>query len=471
MSIRCLACLILVILLGACASADRQFVRNMQGIGLDRPDDDGHTLFRRIGNEPSNARLHFDNGRYLLTRGRHADIEMARVAFANASRLAPDWWAPEVGLAVTEYRLGRHLDALSALAEAVERRGRCDELCYSLALVAFRAGQFGLAANALHSAQRAGPPQTAAARSADEFLSAALADAPGAQSTAALRERLQRSQAADGEQTGNVAIDAYVIRQSRSSSSAQGINLLEALRLQFGGTLVNDFVDSSDQEPERSRERSLQVSIPTVSYALNMATEDTSTFSIEASPSVVAIADRTSRFFEGANVLIVPSGDETEPVERDIGIELKVTPTEITDSHVGLSVQIELSNLTASTVGGGGAQLLQTEKTTAEAFARVPFGRAMALGSGAKMTTRSGDGGVTALRDAPAIGRLFGNASAAAARNDVLVLVTARRDRQDRVGVDEQALSMRLFGFAPAAVSRVSRLPSETPALDVADWF
>src|SRR5690606_31550998 len=237
------------------------------------------------------------------------------------------------------------------------------------------------------------------------------------------------------------------------ASSSAGINLLSALELQFGATLINtDYSTEGDSPTVRKTQRSFEVSIPTVNYALNMASTSRNAFSIEASPSVVAIEGQTSRFFEGANVLIVPGGDETEPLERDIGIDLQVTPNEIADGYIDLTAVLELSNLAGSMIGtgAGSATIVQTEKTSAEASARIPFGRAIALGSGATMTLRDASGGTTGLSGAPGVGRLFGNEQASAKRNDVLVLLTARRGiaHDDRNRVDEAALSHQLFGTA-----------------------
>src|SRR5690606_6445465 len=134
------ALLLLFLALAGCSSADTQHASHMEQLGFRNPESvDPKSLFRRIGAEPTNARLHYDNGVYLLARGRYSDLEVARVAFANASRLAPDWWLPEVGLGITEYRLGRYDAALAAFAEAAGRRGNCDGLCYGLALTAYRA--------------------------------------------------------------------------------------------------------------------------------------------------------------------------------------------------------------------------------------------------------------------------------------------------------------------------------------------
>ncbi|MDX6751540.1 hypothetical protein SH611_17170 [Geminicoccaceae bacterium 1502E] len=468
-----------VVLQAACAPAEVQLTQVLKEIGFTAPAAlepvDDQALFRQIGAEPTNARLHYENGRFLLARGRQSDLEIARVAFANASRLAPDLWRPELGRAAVEYRLGRYHAALEALVEAVERRDACEELCYGLAFMAYRAGYFGFAATALDAARQAGPPDDPAARQAAAFLAEALADGPGARRAAPLSERLRPPAAPERDpDDGNVLIDAYVIRQTRDGSSSSGINLLEALRLQFGATLVNfDHTRERGGPDSQTRQRTLEVSIPTVSYALNIASEDSTSFSIEASPRVVARTGQTSRFFEGSNVLIVPQGDDTESIERDIGIDLRVTPNEITPDHVDLTALLELSNMAAQSIQSVGGQVLQTDKTQAEATARIPFGQAMAVGSGATMLTRSGETGVPGLRKVGGVGELFGVDSASVTRSDVLVLVSVRRGAPTRVErpVDEAALSARLFGVAPALVERVSRLPSEAPSLDFLGWL
>src|SRR5690606_31961457 len=146
------------------------------------------------------------------------------------------------------------------------------------------------------------------------------------------------------------------------------------LELQFGGTLVNTY-ERDDDGASHATERNIEVTVPSVSYALNMASLARGSFSIEASPSVVAVPGSTSRFFEGSSVLIVPAGDETEPLERDVGVD---------------------------------ATVLQTEKTSAEATARIPFGRAIALGSGATMSVRDADSGTPGLSRIPGVAKLFG---------------------------------------------------------------
>lgn len=462
-------------LTAGCATVSR-IDHNLERIGFGDPRGamDADDLFRRIGAEPTNARLHFDNGHFLLQRSRRGDLEVARVAFANAARLAPDWPQPQVGLAAAEYRLGHHDAALVALVEAVSLRNGCDALCHGLAFVAYRAGYFGLAASAHAAARVAAPPNKGAAATADAFLAAAFAEAATGHDAVMLARRMRGAVADEGAVDGNVSIDAYVIRQTRDAASNAGINLLNALELQFGGTLfAADYGKENDDTTNRSTSRSLEVGIPTVSYALNVAATSRSSFSIEASPSVVAIAGKTSRFFEGANVLIVPRGDETEPLERDIGIDLRVTPNEIGDGYIDLTATLELSNLSATTIANEGATIVQTDKTQAEATARIPFGRAIAFGSGATMTLREGENAVPRLRRLPGASRLFGSEQASVRRNDVLVLMTARRAlaTSQAPRIDEDEISQRLFGRAPMRVVQVSRLPSQAPRIDFMDWL
>src|SRR5690606_8677298 len=145
-----------------------------------------------------------------------------------------------------------------------------------------------------HAAARASAfPGEGSAATVDAFLSSALSPSAGGHDAAMLAPLLPGDTAAAHLGDGNVSIDAYAIRQSRDAASYAGINLLNALELPFGGTLVAaDYSKENDDPTSKSTSRSLEVSIPTVSYALNMASTSRGGFSIEASPSVVAVAGR-----------------------------------------------------------------------------------------------------------------------------------------------------------------------------------
>lgn len=460
----------MLLFVASCTSVDEQFERNNSVVGFSKMgtgSSGASDYFKRIAAAPSNARLHFENGVYLSKRGRSGDLELARVAFMNASRLAPDWWEPNYALASMYYNLGNYDEAILNMVDAVDKRGSCEGICNGLALMAFRARLFNLAA---YAHQRSNPSTEGMPNSeleASDFLASAFSRKGNAYATG----KLQRDPAPAQEDQGlnkNVSIDAYIIRQTRSASSANGINLVKSLQLQFGSTLVNLTENKeTGSDTTRTNSRSVEVSIPSITYSLNVASEDSSTYSIEASPSIVSTVGQTSHFFDGSNVEFVPPGDNKSNVTKDIGVDLKATPQDITDSYVDLAASMELSSIVASTIDGGDGQVLQTEKTTAEAFARIPYGRAMALGSGASMTSSMGSSGVPSIRKAPLFGKAFGTEAAEVNRKDVLVLISVRNgnDLQARP-IDEAEMSKKLFGTVGQHVDYISRLPYEAPSPD-----
>src|SRR3546814_17910644 len=113
-------------------------------------------------------------------------------------------------------------------------------------------------------------------------------------------------------------------------------------------------------------------------YSLNLANRDLSHVSIEASPVVIARQGKTSKFLEGGSVLIVPLADDSDPVERDIGITLEVTPERLGSDDVDLAVVLELSHITGQRLrrAGPGARLLPTDQQRVEITARVAFRKA-----------------------------------------------------------------------------------------------
>src|SRR3546814_12368759 len=97
----------------------------------------------------------------------------------------------------------------------------------------------------------------------------------------------------------------------------KGINLLDSLALQFDGTLVNYSYDKESDEATGD----VAVTLPGITYSLNLANRDLSHVSIEASPVVIARQGKTLKFLEGGSVIIVPLAVDSDLVERDIGID------------------------------------------------------------------------------------------------------------------------------------------------------
>ncbi|MFN3314150.1 MAG: hypothetical protein ACK46Q_11880 [Hyphomonas sp.] len=433
-------------------------------------------LRAEIRNQPTNAALHFEHGTYLLSQGTYADLVLARVAFSTAAQLAPDWWEPELGLAAVEAQSGNSVTALAAFLRAGEKRGDVDALSLPIALAAYRAGYFQLSANAWSRARMnsdVGP----AADQARRFLEAAFSGT-GAYETAQLSERMRGAgEPAPFEASPNVTINAYIIKRSHASTSSIGLNLLESLQLQFGATLINQsYEKSTDMPADRQISRNLAVSIPTVTYALQIAQTNETAYNLESSPSVVATEGQLSRFFEGQSLTILIAGNalvSSTQLDKDIGVDLQVTPVTVSADYVDLSATLDVSELSGNSFTAVGIQTIQTDKTTTQSNARVPFGRALAIGLGSSSFKYEGNKGVPYLKDVPGLGYLSGTRTSGETRQETVVLIAVSRDDVEpfEAPIDEAALARQLFNSEAPAPDRVSRLPSSAPALDYVAWL
>jgi len=405
--------------------------------------------FETARREPLNARAHIETGLDLLAReGRtSADIALAKSGFQTAARLAPDLWEPLLGLAAAHYRLGEHREALAAFSAALERKGSLGDFALPYALVAYRAHEPELARLAFATVSGASGAQVAFLREAfarDDVWRPSPAPATTPPETSA-EER-------------NILIEAFLIRDSRTAVLNEGINLLDSLALQFGGTLVNYTYDGEGDDFSGD----VSVTLPGITYSLNLATRDLSRVSLEASPVVLARQGKTSKFLEGGSVLIVPLADDSDPVERDVGILVEVTPERIGADDVDLNVVLELSNISGQSLSeaGRGASLLQTDKTRVEVTVRVPFRKAVLVGSTGSLSRR--ETGNRSLVAVPVPG-LSAN-GAGATRRDVLALISVRRAEDEAPPpLDTAALAQRLFGTALPALRTYGERPSDTP--------
>ena len=414
--------------------------------------------FASVRNSPLSAAAHYATAMGFLngpavTRG---DLEMALSGFQTAARLAPDLWEPLAGAALTSYQLGNVREAMDQMAQAVERRGEAGPMAVPLALLAYRAGEPEFARVALQSANRAGDLDMVGL----SFLDAAFAGtgwrplppSPSLPSAAA-------DAAADGGP--GVVIEAYLIRETRTSSGNRGLNLLDGLSVQFGGTLLNYNYDLAGGSAD-TKAGNLTITAPAINYSLNLASTSQSRVTLEASPVVLAREGRKSKFAEGGSVLIVPLSDRSQPIERDVGITLEVTPQRIGATDVDLDVVLEMSNITgrSSVNVGRGASILETDKTHVEVSVKLPYGKAIVVGSGDSLNRRSINNRSVTPIAIPGLS-LRG---LSVDRREVLVVLTVRAPNNESNAARSPAeWSQLLFGAALPPPKQYGRRPSEAP--------
>lgn len=431
-------------LLAGCASARLDHAMTLVG------DPAGPQGFEAVRRDPLNARAHMWTAQGLLAQpgATSGDIELAKSGFRTAARLAPDLWEPLVGLAAAHYRLGEFDEALGDLATASDRRGKVGDLALPLALAAYRAQRPELARQAYAGAVSAGQ--------GSPFLDRAFSGESNWRPAPAAPPPPAAASSADSDQ--NIVIEAYIIRDARTAALGSGISLLDSLSINFGGSLVNySYGDSGS-----STTGNVAVTLSGVTYSLNLATRDVGRVSLEASPLVLARLGKTSKFLEGGSVLIVPHGDDQDPIEREVGISINVTPDAIGRDHADLTVVLEYSKISAQSEAssGRGASLLNTEKTRIEVPVRVPYDKTVLIGSLGALTRST-----EAKRSVVAVPLPGTSAkSALSTVRNVLALISVRRPDDAGAPVpDDAALALRLFGAPLLPAGVYGERPSDTP--------
>ena len=130
-------------------------------------------------------------------------------------------------------------------------------------------------------------------------------------------------------------------------------------------------------------------------------------------------------------------------------------------------MELEFSKISAQSQSdaGRGASLLNTEKTRVEVAVRVPYDRAVLVGSMGELDRTTG--GKRSIVAIP----LPGNSSklAASSVKNVLALISVRRpDGDTRPPTDEADLAMRLFGVTlGGSGGAYGERPSDTPDPDL----
>jgi hypothetical protein len=405
---------------------------------------------------PLSASAHYVTAVQFLsgTTVTQGDLEMALNAFRTSARIAPDLWEPLAGAAFASYALGNFSEALETMGAAVVRKGSLGSLAMPLALMAYRAGEPELARLAF--GQITEPLTTPEGR----FLSEAYSGIGWRPAQVAARAPSGSVVGAEDARR-SVRIEAYMIRDRRDALGSTGLSLLDALSVQFGGTLINYSYEFGENGSSASG-GNVSLSANSLAYSLNVASRNMSHVTLEASPIVIASEGSTSSFVEGTSILVVPLGGNASPIERDIGISMEVTPQRVSSGGVDLDVTLEMSALIGQTISGAGrgASVLETDKSVVTVSTHVPYGSAIVVGSSESLLRRQN--GTQSLTNLPLPG--LSNRGSSARSRAVLVLLSVRSlDETSTRHQSPQHWAQVIFGQSLPSNSNYGRRPSELP--------
>lgn len=267
-----------------------------------------------------------------------------------------------------------------------------------------------------------------------------------------------------------ILVDVVLLSTQELMSTAKGVNLLNALTLQLGSMADNlpaysrVFTSDSPSGGDTSSSTAITraVTIPALSYSLNIANANSSVNEVLARPTLAAIEGMPSEFFSGTNLSagVVSTSQEggttIVPLEKRFGINLTVTPNFLPENRVQLQVTAQRTSLNASSDNPRVAYQIEIGETTANANVVMNLGETLVLSGLSEKSSSSTRDGVPGLQAVPGLQYFFSNKRTNEMQRSVLILVTPRVPVQisEAAASDSEPLDIRMqrlrerFGFA-----------------------
>lgn len=235
-----------------------------------------------------------------------------------------------------------------------------------------------------------------------------------------------------------VIVDVVLISTTEDANSSYGINLLKGLQLQFGNPLTNtpglskSFTNTVDQAGAitSSQTISQSISIPSITYSLNIADALNDRDEVIAKPSLVALAGQTSEFFSGSQVqaaAVSGGAGSAIQISQEVGVKLSIRPDFLPGDAVRLQIAAQRTFLMTPSNSVVFQYRLDTSKTNLSANVVLHYGETLVLGGLTEQETTSSNDGVPILRDIPGINMFFSQHATSNYHKSVLMLITPRR--------------------------------------------
>lgn len=239
-----------------------------------------------------------------------------------------------------------------------------------------------------------------------------------------------------------IIVDVVIIGTEEDITSRKGVNLLNGLNLQFGDSSnpaysaaeawVEDW--TSDPAPQVTTDTltiTKMISVPALTYSLNIFNSHVERNEILARPTLVALNGAESSFFSGTNIEAAAvatgaQGGESVQIQKDVGVTLTVQPEFFKTGKVKILIDASRTFLKTPSSDVIFSNKVETSKTQVKANVVMNFGETLILsGLSEKETERKHDG-VPGLQDVPIAQYLFSRKDDRDFQKSVLILVTPR---------------------------------------------
>ena len=231
-----------------------------------------------------------------------------------------------------------------------------------------------------------------------------------------------------------VLVDVVMVRTEDTITATRGVNLLNALTLQFGSATAPAFSRLRTDATSAASTTVLTktITVPALTYSLNIANANSNLNEVLARPTLAALDGMKSEFFSGSslNAAVVSGGSgvggSAVSIEKRYGVKLTVLPQILSDGMIRLAIDASRTFLKPPSSDIGFTYKLEISEINANANVVMRLGDTLILsGLSEKETTNSRDG-VPGLQDVPLVQYLFSRQSNSDYQKSVLILITPR---------------------------------------------
>lgn len=237
-----------------------------------------------------------------------------------------------------------------------------------------------------------------------------------------------------------VVVDVVLISTEETISAQRGVNLLNGLQLQFGSSTTpgyqrvrqrsGDTTGAAGADPKFTDTITRTITIPAISYSLNIFNAANQRNEVLARPSLVALTGRPSEFFSGVelNAVSNPGGQGSNPIsiQKEIGVQLTVTPNQLADGRLQMTVIAQRTFIKTPNADATFQQKLETTKNKVSANVVMRYGETLILGGLSEKESGNTRDGVPGLQDIPLLQYLFSRRTNTDFQKSVLILITPR---------------------------------------------
>lgn len=282
-----------------------------------------------------------------------------------------------------------------------------------------------------------------------------VAPTPGASASATGAAVAGQPAPATASRRRMATVDVVIIRRKESRAMTSGINLMDALSLQFGSALINsqrsrtvDRLSDSVVADTVNTLNNVNLTVPTVTYSLNIANAGGNKSSIDARPTLLVYDGQPAKIFTGGTLTYAASGQlSSQSYTKEVGISLNVTPRFNDDNTVTLTIATGLETFVNNQAAGSFREAVQTDKSSTEITADLRFGDTVIVSGGRYNNYQFSQSGTPLLGNIPVLGQLFNERMKSFEANDLLVILSLRRETgASESGSEEEAKRVVLLG-------------------------